>query len=44
VRDLLFGHVPTLQSWAIVGLVTVIGWIVGFLIFARFRGRITYWL
>jgi ABC-2 type transport system permease protein len=44
VRDPLFGHTPTLQSWAIVALVTILGWIVAFLMFARFRGRITYWL
>ncbi len=44
VRDPLFGHTPTLQSWGIVALVTILGWIVAFLMFARFRGRITYWL
>jgi lipopolysaccharide transport system permease protein len=44
VRDPLLGLAPTPQSWAIVALVTVLGWIVAFLMFARFRGRITYWL
>jgi ABC-2 type transport system permease protein len=44
VRDPLFGLAPTPQSWTIVALVTVLGWIVAFLMFARFRGRITYWL
>jgi ABC-type polysaccharide/polyol phosphate export permease len=44
VRDPLFGLAPTPQSWAIVALVTVLGCIVTFLMFARFRGRITYWL
>ena len=35
---------PSLQSFLIVAGITVVGWVATFLMFARFRGRITYWL
>jgi lipopolysaccharide transport system permease protein len=44
VRDPLFGQAPSMLSWSIVIAVTVIGWVLAFVMFARFRGRVTYWL
>jgi lipopolysaccharide transport system permease protein len=44
VRDPLFGQPPTLMTWIIVILVTILGWSLAFVMFARFRGRVTYWL
>jgi ABC-type polysaccharide/polyol phosphate export permease len=44
VRDPLFGDAPTLISWSIVILVTILGWGLALAMFARFRGRVTYWL
>jgi ABC-type polysaccharide/polyol phosphate export permease len=44
VRDPLFGQSPTLISWSIVILVTILGWGLALTMFARFRGRVTYWL
>jgi lipopolysaccharide transport system permease protein len=44
VRDPLFGLSPTALSWGMVGGVTVVGWFLAFVLFARFRARITYWL
>jgi len=44
VRDPLFGEPPTLVSWSIVILVTIFGWVLALTMFARFRGRVTYWL
>jgi ABC-type polysaccharide/polyol phosphate export permease len=44
VRGPLLGIRPPLATWAIVGILTVIGWIFAILLFARFRRRIPYWL
>lgn len=44
VRDPLFGQAPTPLSWGIVIGVTVLGWLLTFVMFARFRSRVTYWL
>jgi len=44
VRDPLLSHMPSLQSFLIVAGITVIGWVATFLMFARFRVRITYLL
>lgn len=44
VREPLLGETPTLEAWAVVLSVTAIGWVLAFLMFARYRARITYWL
>jgi len=44
VRAPLQGQAPPLQSWLLVGAMTLVGWGITFPFFARFRGRITYWL
>ena len=44
IRDPLLGQTPPLASWAIVLAITVLGWVLAFAMFARFRSRITYWL
>jgi ABC-type polysaccharide/polyol phosphate export permease len=44
VRDPLLGNLPPLLAWKVVGLVTVIGFVISALFFARFRARIVYWL
>src|SRR5262249_62160215 len=44
IRDPLLGQAPPLVSWAIVLAITVLGWLLAFAMFARFRGRITYLL
>jgi ABC-2 type transport system permease protein len=44
VRKPLLGETPPLSLWAIAIGFTVINLIVGFSLFTRFRGRISYWL
>ncbi len=44
VRDPLLGQAATAQSWSVALGVTAAGCAVAFLMFARFRGRVTYWL
>ena len=44
MRGPLLGRYPEPFSWVMVLLVTVVGWMVAFTVFRRFRGRIAYWL
>lgn len=44
VRSPLLGVAPAPTSWLILVLATVIGGVVGFGLFARFRTRIAYWI
>ncbi len=44
IRDPLIGAEPRLWDWAVVGLITVLGYLVAIPFFARFRARIIYWL
>lgn len=43
VRAPLIGHTPQFQSYLIVVAVTIVGWIVTYVIFNRFRKRIAFW-
>jgi homopolymeric O-antigen transport system permease protein len=44
VREpLIGGHAPAL-SWIVAIAITIVGWTITFLFFARFRSRIAYWL
>jgi ABC-2 type transport system permease protein/lipopolysaccharide transport system permease protein len=44
IRMPLLGKAPLASSWASVAAVTVIGFAVMFVFFARFRNRIAYWV
>jgi len=44
LREPLLGGTPTLRDWMIVLALTVAGWAMTFVFFARFRARIAYWL
>ena len=44
VRAPLLGEMPSTLTWAVVVGLTVVGWMVGFTFFQRFRSRIPYWL
>jgi ABC-type polysaccharide/polyol phosphate export permease len=44
VRDPLLGRMPPPISWEVAGVVTVLGFAVTAIIFARFRARIVFWL
>jgi ABC-type polysaccharide/polyol phosphate export permease len=44
MRDPLLGNPPDLTSWLVVVGLTIVGWAVAFLFFARFRSRIVYWM
>jgi ABC-type polysaccharide/polyol phosphate export permease len=44
VRAPLLGKGFPLESWLVVGLVTVVGFAVGLVLFARYRPRIAYWV
>jgi ABC-type polysaccharide/polyol phosphate export permease len=44
VRDPLLGQLPPLLAWKVCGAVTVVGFAVAYLFFARFRARIVFWL
>lgn len=43
VRSPLLGHVPTSASYLFVTALAVVGWSVTYVIFRKFRGRISYW-
>jgi ABC-type polysaccharide/polyol phosphate export permease len=44
VRMPLLGHSPPLASWMTALVIGAIGWFGTFMLFSRFRKRITYWL
>lgn len=44
VREPLLGKVPDASIWIMATVFTAVGWILTFVVFARFRRRITYWL
>jgi homopolymeric O-antigen transport system permease protein len=44
VRSPLLGHVPQAHHYLMVGLCTLLGWALALPFYARFRGRIVYWL
>lgn len=44
IRSPLLGSAPAATSWPIMLVTTVIGCGAGFVLFARFRGRIAYWI
>ena len=44
VRAPLIGMQPTLHSYGIILIVTVIGWAITFSAFSRFRSRISFWV
>jgi ABC-type polysaccharide/polyol phosphate export permease len=43
-RAPLLGKVPTLEDYAAVALITVVGWAIAFGLFRKFRRRIAYWI
>lgn len=43
VRAPLLGQVPSFESYAAVGLITVVGWVGTYVFFNHFRKRIAYW-
>jgi len=44
VRDPLTGVAVPFSAWFIAMGLTIVGWLMAFAMFARFRARITYWL
>jgi ABC-2 type transport system permease protein/lipopolysaccharide transport system permease protein len=44
VRAPLLGEAPMALSWWVVLGITVTGWTAAFLLYARYRGRVAYWL
>jgi ABC-type polysaccharide/polyol phosphate export permease len=44
LRAPLQGQAPEALSWWVVLGITVVGWIVAFVLFARYRSRVAYWL
>jgi ABC-2 type transport system permease protein/lipopolysaccharide transport system permease protein len=44
MRAPLLGEAPLALSWWVVLGITVAGWIAAFLLYARYRGRVAYWL
>jgi len=44
IRAPLLGQVPAPLTYAVVGVITVVGWAAAILMFRRCRDRITYWL
>lgn len=43
-REPLLGQAPTLQNWLVVTACTVVGGLVTLVVYARYRGRIAYWI
>jgi ABC-type polysaccharide/polyol phosphate export permease len=44
VRDPLLGQMPSPIAWEVIGVVTIVGFVVTAMFFSRFRARIIYWL
>ncbi len=44
IRDPLLGIVPPLYSWLVILGITAFGLLAAFIVFARYRARIAYWL
>ncbi len=44
VRAPLLGELPAAASWGAVGAITVLGWALALVLYARCRARIAYWL
>ncbi len=44
VRAPLYGHAPSATTWLAVVAITLVGWTVTMLVFARYRTRIPYWV
>jgi lipopolysaccharide transport system permease protein len=44
IRAPLLGQMPSAISWAVVVSVTLLGWVVTFVLFRKYRGRIAYWV
>lgn len=44
LRAPLLGNAPAMTSWLVVGAITILGWGLTFLMFARVKQRIAYWL
>lgn len=44
VRAPLLGQLPDWRSWAVVAVLTVVGWVGTFRLFALCRARVVYWL
>ena len=44
VRAPLLGVLPDLHHWLMAGLWTVLGFTIAIPFYARFRGRIVYWI
>lgn len=43
-RGPLLGHTIPWQVWAMAGIITILGYLVTFLFFARFRARVAFWV
>ncbi len=44
IRAPLLGHAYAMASWPVLGIVTLVGWSITFAMYARFRGRLAYWV
>lgn len=44
LRAPLLGSAPAMTSWLVVGTITILGWALTLLLFARVKHRIAYWL
>ncbi len=44
VREPLLGKTPSLWSYLVILVVTLVGWIMTFRVFSRFRNRIAFWV
>jgi len=44
LREPFLGGTPALESWLVVSAITVLGWLLTFLFFYKFRGRIALWV
>lgn len=44
VRDPLLGEIPSLNAYAFVGVITMLGFVAATLVYGRYRTRVVYWL
>jgi ABC-type polysaccharide/polyol phosphate export permease len=44
IRAPMLGNSASAQSWAVIGAISLLGWVFTLLLFARFRARVAYWV
>ncbi len=44
IREPLLGNLPSIESWIVIILMTIVGWSFSFFFFSKYYKRVAYWL